>query len=83
MCTELLPPGGYPIAVKYIISYHIFSITGVTKQLSIYQTQEHNTAFFKTIKPSYLEVTYKTSINPPTTDSKIQNLCARMPVFEI
>jgi len=22
MCTELLPPGGYPIAVKYIISYH-------------------------------------------------------------
>jgi hypothetical protein len=23
MCTELLPPGGYPIAVKYIISYII------------------------------------------------------------
>jgi len=23
MCTELLPPGGYPIAVKYIISYHL------------------------------------------------------------
>jgi hypothetical protein len=24
MCTALLPPGGYPIAVKkYIISYHI------------------------------------------------------------
>jgi hypothetical protein len=23
MCTELLPPGGYPIAVKYIILYHI------------------------------------------------------------
>ena len=22
MCTEQLPPGGYPIAVKYIISYH-------------------------------------------------------------
>jgi hypothetical protein len=21
MCTELLPPVGYPIAVKYIISY--------------------------------------------------------------
>jgi hypothetical protein len=21
MCTELLPPGGYPIAVKYIISF--------------------------------------------------------------
>jgi len=25
MCTELLPPGGYPIAVKYII-YHIYHI---------------------------------------------------------
>jgi hypothetical protein len=23
VCTEQLPPGGYPIAVKYIISYHI------------------------------------------------------------
>jgi len=22
MCTEILPPGGYPIAVKYIISYN-------------------------------------------------------------
>jgi hypothetical protein len=25
MCTEQLPPGGYAIAVKYIISYHIIS----------------------------------------------------------
>jgi len=25
MCTEQLPPGGYPIVVKYIISYHIIS----------------------------------------------------------
>jgi len=25
MCTKLLPPGGYPVAVKYIISYHIIS----------------------------------------------------------
>jgi hypothetical protein len=23
MCTELLPPGGYQIAFKYIVSYHI------------------------------------------------------------
>jgi len=23
MCTVLLPPGGYPIAVKYSMSYHI------------------------------------------------------------
>jgi len=25
MCTVLLPPGGYPFAVKYIISCHITS----------------------------------------------------------
>jgi len=25
MCTVLLPPGGNPIAVKYIISYRIVS----------------------------------------------------------
>jgi len=24
MCTEQLPPGGYPIAVKYIISYVMY-----------------------------------------------------------
>jgi hypothetical protein len=23
MCTVLLPPGGYPIAVKYIVSYYV------------------------------------------------------------
>jgi len=28
MCTVLLPPGGYPTAVKYIISYHIINTTG-------------------------------------------------------
>jgi len=22
MCTEQVPPGGYPIAVQYVISYH-------------------------------------------------------------
>jgi hypothetical protein len=26
MCTELLPPGGYPIAVKYIVSYQIWQM---------------------------------------------------------
>ena len=25
MCTVLLPPGGYPVAVKYVMSYHIIS----------------------------------------------------------
>jgi len=25
MCTEQLPPGGYPIAVQYIVSYRIIT----------------------------------------------------------
>jgi hypothetical protein len=29
MCTEQLPPGGYPIAVKCIISYQITSTASV------------------------------------------------------
>jgi len=28
MCTELLPPGGYPIAVKYIIPLTCLEFTG-------------------------------------------------------
>ena len=28
VCTEQLPPGGYPIAVKYI-SYHMVNKTGI------------------------------------------------------
>jgi len=23
MCTEQLPPGGYPVALEYFVSYHI------------------------------------------------------------
>ena len=36
MCTELLPPGGYPIAVKYIISYIISCIISYTISYHIY-----------------------------------------------
>jgi len=32
MCTELLPPGGYPIAVKYIISILISDIRSSVAQ---------------------------------------------------
>jgi len=31
MCTEQLPPGGYPIAVKYI-SYHIIMETELNRE---------------------------------------------------
>ena len=32
MCTVLLPPGGYPIAVnKYIISYHIYHYSSIAQ----------------------------------------------------
>jgi hypothetical protein len=48
MCTVLLPPRGYPIAVKYIsyhiISYHIVSYHIIFKQRSVnfMQTQSEN-----------------------------------------
>jgi len=29
MCTVLLPPGVYPIAVKYVLSYHNCSYQGL------------------------------------------------------
>ena len=38
MCTVLLPPGGYPIAVKYIISYH-FSLTSLAMGRSKYESR--------------------------------------------
>jgi len=35
MCTALLPPGGYPIAVnKYIISYQNFSSFNTLKNVA-------------------------------------------------
>ena len=33
MCTELLRPGGYPVTVKYIISYHICILWRVSTYL--------------------------------------------------
>jgi uncharacterized membrane protein YciS (DUF1049 family) len=35
MCTVLLPPGVYPIAVKYIISYHIIIQTSVWDKMKV------------------------------------------------
>ena len=45
MCTELLPTGGYPIAVKYIISYrhisyHIISYHIISYHISYQQGVE-------------------------------------------
>jgi hypothetical protein len=40
MCTVLLPPGGYPIAVKYIISYHI-SYHNIISYISSYRIIYH------------------------------------------
>jgi len=33
MCTELLPPGGYPIAVKYIISNDFIILVYIQREL--------------------------------------------------
>jgi len=41
MCTVRLPPGGYPIAVKYIISYHneelrdCYCLPGIIREINI------------------------------------------------
>ena len=37
MCSELLPPGGYPIAVKYIISHHIWNSTCLGRHTAHHQ----------------------------------------------
>jgi len=41
MCTELLPRGGYPIAVKYIISYHIISYHIISYHIISYIISYH------------------------------------------
>jgi len=45
MCTEILSPGSYPIAVKYIIPYLIISNTDVfvTEAEVYFMTPEHFT----------------------------------------
>ena len=43
MCTVLLPPGGYPIAVKYIISYHIIPYHIITCLFKVLSTLETST----------------------------------------
>jgi len=38
MCTVLLPPGGYPIAVKYIVTYHAISYNNTGTEGRGYRT---------------------------------------------
>jgi len=42
MCTEQLPPGGYPIAVKYVIPYHIISYHIISYHIISYHTEGSN-----------------------------------------
>ena len=43
ICTVLLPPGGYPVAVKYIISYHhIISSYHIYHIISSYHITSHH-----------------------------------------
>ena len=44
-CTELLPPGGYPIAVKHIISLLIKRSNLMQQYADIYLRQRHSTCF--------------------------------------
>jgi hypothetical protein len=45
MCTVLLPPGGYPIAVKYIISYLVISYLIIYLIIS-YNIKPNKSLFF-------------------------------------
>jgi hypothetical protein len=38
MCTDVLPPGGYPIAVKYIISYRMKGVVVIGCRFESYIT---------------------------------------------
>jgi hypothetical protein len=47
MCTELLPPGGYPIAFKYIIyhvSYRIVSYHIASHRIASHRIASHRIA---------------------------------------
>jgi len=48
MCTVLLPPGGYPIEVKYIISYRI------VHWLNYWRTNNKHTKYRSTLTWSEL-----------------------------
>ena len=50
MCTEQLPPGGYPIAVKYIISYHIIRILRIKLEINQGYTTMHGQPIIKMYK---------------------------------
>jgi hypothetical protein len=60
MCTVLLPPGGYPIAVKYIISYntnaelnpicHLLALVGTHHILHVSRIRVNNIANKKYMK---------------------------------
>ena len=57
MCTELLPPGGNPIAVKYIISYNISILAGfVVEEVALWQVllREHRLYHVNIIPPFLL-----------------------------
>jgi len=45
MCTVLLPPGGYPIAVRYIISYHIISYHIISYHIISYHIISYHIIF--------------------------------------
>jgi len=46
MCTVLLPPGGYPMAIKYIISYIKFNLVSIFDDIYQKVTFCVETAFY-------------------------------------
>ena len=48
MCTVLLPPGGYPVAVKYVMSYHIISYHIISYHIILYHIISYHIISFCT-----------------------------------
>jgi len=56
MCTVLLPPDGYPITVKYIISYHIISYHIISYHIISYHIISYHIISYHII--SYHNISY-------------------------
>ena len=54
MCTEQLPPGGCPIAVKYVISYHIKYLPSTGKSFASFIHRFHKSVRSDRPRPTAL-----------------------------
>jgi len=80
MCTELLPPGGYPFAVGYIISYHPATKVNDIKR-KCYLQQQSKELYYPSIHHYHRHTTTTTTTTtaaaaPTTTITIIGRVCS-------